>query len=139
MKIREHTLRLNTADFLGGFGIAIATLIVFGYTLLTNNNALNPYYLLYGPASIILNYQILWNNAFPQTLYEAGRHYELLKILSLIAVLWMAYWGSVFTFLISSIRSKKYRLVPAIILGIGLINYFSAKFQAWFIGMRAIM
>jgi len=122
-----------------GFGAAAITAAVFCSVLVSNNNALNPYSIFYGPAAIVLNYQIQWNNVFPQTLLETGNYAGLLKTLFLIAMLWTAYWGSIFGFLISFFRKKKFRAIFWLIFVVAGVNCFSAMFQRWFIGMRIIM
>lgn len=130
---------VRQVDWCSGFLIALVTAIPFCYVLLTNNNALRPYYLFYGPASVVLNYQILWNNIFPQALFEAGNYAALFKIVGLISVLWVFYWGLAFGLVISFVRRKKYWAVLGVVSVVLILNCFSAMFQKWFIGMRVIM
>ena len=130
---------LNSIDYCLGFGLAAITLVAFCFILLTNNNALNSYYAFYGPVSILLNYQILFNKVFPQALFESEDFFALFKILSTIVVIWMLYWGGALTVSFSLIRRKKYYLLLMAVLVIIFVNYFSMKFQEWFIGMRTVM
>lgn len=122
-----------------GFVISIATSIAFCFLLIENNNIVIPYGMFYGPVSIVLNYQIQWNSVFPQALWETNSYLDLFKILGLISVLWILYWGVVLRFIISFVRRKKYASLLILVLGVVLINYFSVMFQKWFIGMRTVM
>lgn len=130
---------LCKADLVIGLSVSMVTAVLFCYILLTNNNALNPYYMLYGPVSSILNYQIQWNNIFPQTLFETGDYVALFKIVGFISVLWIVYWGLTLSFIVSFVRRKKYWDIVGVVCLVCIINYVSAMFQKWFVGTRIIM
>ncbi len=121
------------------FLMSAVTSIAFCFVLTINNNLLTPYYVLYGPVSLVLNYQIQWNNIFPQSLWETHKYAGLFKILGFISVLWILYWGLVLGLFVSFVRRKKHVPILILISVVVLINYFSAMFQEWFIGMRTIM